>query len=66
MSRWKHVPVEKKKRIFAYNKARAADADKANDLMCLLSALPPGQIKQLLKNETCAAILSKYGISAET
>ena len=32
------------------------------DLMTLLTALPPGQVKQLLKNETCAAILTKYGI----
>lgn len=53
---------ELKKRIIAFNKARAADTEKANDLMTLLGALPPGQVKQLLKNETCAAILAKYGI----
>jgi hypothetical protein len=53
---------ELKKRIIAYNKARAADTEKANDLLTLLGALPPGQVKQLLKNETCAAILAKYGI----
>lgn len=28
----------------------------------VLGALPPGQIKQLLKDEVCAAILDKYGI----
>ena len=53
---------ELKKRIIAFNKARAADTEKANDLLTLLGALPPGQVKQLLKNETCAAILAKYGI----
>ena len=29
----------------------------------VLGALPPGQIKQLLKDEACAAILDKYGIT---
>lgn len=56
---------ELKKRIIAFNKARAADTEKANDLLTLLGALPPGQVKQLLKNATCAAILAKYGITAE-
>lgn len=56
---------ELKQRIIAFNKARAADTEKANDLMTLLDALPPGQVKQLLKNDTCAAILAKYGITAE-
>lgn len=56
---------ELKAKIIAFNKARAADAEKANDLMTLLSALPKGQVKQLLKDEACAAILSKYGIMDE-
>lgn len=51
-----------KSRVLAYNRAKAADKEKGNDLMILLNALPPGQVKQLLKNETCAAILAKYGI----
>lgn len=55
---------ELRKKIIAYNKARAVDKEKADDLMVLLSALPPGQVKQLLKDETCAAILRKYGITA--
>lgn len=52
-----------KERVYAYNRARAADTDKANDLMTLLNALPPGQVKQLLKDGTCGAILRKYGIA---
>lgn len=48
--------------IIAFNRARAEDKEKAEDLMILLGALPPGQIKQLLKDEVCAAILDKYGI----
>lgn len=54
-----------KKRIFAFNKGRAKDKEAAQDLMALLSALPPGQKKQLLKDEACAAILKKYGITEE-
>lgn len=54
---------ELRNQILAFNRARAADAEKANDLMTLLSALPPGQIRQLLKDETCAKILEKYGIT---
>lgn len=54
---------ELKARILAFNKARAQDREKAEDMMTLLGALPPGQVKQLLKNETCAAILNKYGIA---
>ncbi len=51
-----------KERVYAYNRARAADTEKANDLMTLLDALPPGQVKQLLKDDVCGAILRKYGI----
>ena len=51
-----------KAKVLAYNKERAADREKADDLMTLLSALPPGQVKSLMKNEKCAAILRKYGI----
>lgn len=53
---------ETRNKILAFNRARAADKEKAEDLMTLLGALPPGQIKNLLKNETCKAILAKYGI----
>ena len=28
----------------------------------VLGALPQGQVRQLIKDETCAAILDKYGI----
>lgn len=63
MSKWKHVPEDRKKQIFEFNRQRAADAEKAQDLLTLLSALPPGQVKHLLKDEACAAILNKYGIT---
>ena len=63
MSKWKHLSDERKKQLFEFNKERAADKEAAEDLHTLLSALPPGQKKQLLKDETCAAILNKYGIT---
>lgn len=53
---------EMREKIIAYNRDRAADREKADDLMTLLAALPPGQVKNLLKDEACAAILRKYGI----
>ena len=56
---------EMRARIITFNKERAADKEKAADLMALLSALPPGQVKQLLRDEACAAILNKYGITGE-
>ncbi len=49
-------------KIISYNKAAAKDREAAEDLMTLLDALAPGQVKNLLKDETCAQILNKYGI----
>lgn len=56
---------ELRERIIAHNKAVAESREKANDFMALLSALPPGQVKNLLKDETIAQILKKYGITGE-
>ena len=54
---------ELRKRIIAFNVLRAEDREKAADFMTLLFAMPKGQVKQLFKDETCAAILEKYGIT---
>lgn len=59
------MPNPWKQKVLAYNRERAADREKADVLMALLSALPPGQVKKLMKDEKCAAILTKYGITAE-
>lgn len=56
---------ELREKIITYNKAVAVNKEKADDFMTLLSALPPGQVKKLLKDETCGVILSKYGITGE-
>lgn len=54
---------ELRERVIAYNKSLAESREKANDFMALLSALPPGQVKNLLKDETIAQILKKYVIT---
>lgn len=56
------MPNPWKQKVLAYNRDRAADREKADDLMTLLSALPAGIIKVLCKDEVFAAILRKYGI----
>lgn len=56
---------ELRQRILAYNKAVAANKEKADDFMVVLGALPPGQVKLLLKDETIGPILAKYGITGE-
>ena len=53
---------ELREKILKFNRERAADREKSEDMMTLLGALPPGQVKNLMKNETCARILEKYGI----
>ena len=49
--------------------ARAAEIATAEtaaaDFRALLDALPPGQAKQLYKDDTCAAILARYGVSEQ-
>lgn len=63
MSKWQNVSEKRKKEIFEFNKARAANKEAAEDLHTLLSALPHGQKKQLLKDDICGKILEKYGIT---
>lgn len=59
------MPNPWKTKVLAFNRKRAEADEKASDLMTLLDALPPGQVKQLLKDEACSAILKKYGITDE-
>ena len=54
---------ELRDKIIAYNKAVAANKEAADDLMTLLSALPPGQVKNLLKDPVRRPILEKYGVT---
>lgn len=56
---------ELRARIIAYNRAVAESREKADDLMTILGALPPGQVKNLLKDPTIGQILQKYGITGK-
>lgn len=59
------MKAELREKIIKYNQSVAQSKEKADDFMTLLGALPPGQVKNLLKDEVCGAILSKYGITGE-
>ena len=59
------MKAELREKIIAYNRSVAADREKAEDLMAILGALPPGQAKNLLKDPTIGPILGKYGITGE-
>lgn len=59
------MKAELREKIIKYNQAVAQNKEKADNFMTLLGALPPGQVKNLLKDEVCGAILSKYGITGE-
>lgn len=56
---------ELRDKIIAYNRSVAKNAEMADDLMTILGALPPGQAKNLLKDETIGPILEKYGVSSQ-
>lgn len=53
---------ELREKIIAYNRAVQANAEKADDMeivVSALSALPPGQLKKLLTDDV-VAIIEKY------
>lgn len=54
---------ELRETILAYNQAVAESREKADDLMTILGALPPGQVKNLLRDPAIGPILQKYGIT---
>ena len=53
---------ELREKIIQYNRHRAEVDEQAGDLLVLLHALPPGQVKNLLKDPVCGMILEKYGV----
>ena len=56
---------ELREKILNFNRVMASNKAKANDLMTILGALPPGQAKNLLKDEPIGPTLRKYGISGQ-
>lgn len=39
------------------------NAEMARDFRTVMDNLPPGQVKNLLKDEVCGPILQKYGVT---
>lgn len=39
------------------------NAEMARDFQTVMDNLPPGQVKNLLKDEVCGPILQKYGVT---
>ena len=56
MNRWTRAAEKRRAEI-------DAQSEMAADLKRLLEALPRGQRMQLMKDETCAEILRKYGMT---
>ena len=54
---------ELRERIITYNKHRKQVDEKAGDFQTVLDNLPPGQVKNLLKDPVCGPILEKYGVT---
>ena len=54
---------ELRDKIITYNKHRKAVDEKAGDFQTILDNLPPGQVKNLLKDPVCRPILEKYGVT---
>lgn len=54
---------ELKQKIIAYNKQRKAVDEKSGDFQTILDNLPPGQVKNLMKDSVCGPILEKYGVT---
>lgn len=55
--------MNQKQRTEAMAEEIRKNAEKANDFQTIIDNLPPGQVKNLLKDEVCGPILSKYGVT---
>lgn len=53
---------ELRERIMQVSAVVSANKKAAADFARLLEHLPPGQVKNLLKDEVCGEILREYGI----
>lgn len=55
--------MNKKQRTEAMAQEIRDNAEKAGDFQTIIDNLPPGQVKNLLKDPICGPILEKYGVS---
>ena len=57
--------MNKKQRTEAMAQEIRENAEKAGDFQTIIDNLPPGQVKNLLKDEVCGPILEKYGVTGK-
>ena len=57
--------MNKKQRTEQMAEEIRQNAEKAGDFQTIIDNLPPGQVKNLLKDEVCRPILEKYGVTGE-
>lgn len=57
--------MNKKQRSEAMAQEIRDNAEKAGDFQTIIDNLPPGQVKNLLKDEVCGPILEKYGVTGK-
>lgn len=57
------MPNPWRQRALDFNKRRKQSDEQSSDLITLLNAMPKGAVKQLYKDDICAAILEKYGVT---
>lgn len=57
--------MNQKQRTEAMAQEIRHNAEKAGDFQTIIDNLPPGQVKNLLKDEVCGPILEKYGVTGE-
>lgn len=57
--------MNKKQRTEAMAQEIRQNAEKAGDFQTIIDNLPPGQVKNLLKDEVCRPILEKYGVTGK-
>lgn len=57
--------MNKKQRTEQMAEEIRQNAEKAGDFKTIIDNLPPGQVKNLLKDEVCGPILEKYGVTGK-
>lgn len=55
--------MNQKQRTEAMAQEVRQNAEKAGDFQTIIDNLPPGQVKNLLRDPVCGPILKKYGVT---